>query len=73
MNKTAIKKALRSSAAGAEFITQNEVKKCMGWGNTRTMDTLKGLDCIRRARTKHYLIDEVAAKIFEEVERGLQS
>ena len=73
MNKSTIKKVLQSSARGDQFITQNEVKKCMGWGNSRTIETLKPLDCIRRARTKHYLIDDVAAKIFEDVERGYQS
>lgn len=73
MNKSTIKKTLQKSAKGKEFITQNEVKKCMGWGNDRTISTLKSLDCIRRSRTKHYLIDEVAAKIFEDVERGYQS
>ena len=73
MNKSAIKKILKQAAKGEEFITQNEVKKCMGWGNDRTVATLKPLDCIRRSRTKHYLIDEVAARIFEDVERGYQS
>ena len=73
MNKTTIKKVLHAAARGDQFITQNEVKKCMGWGNDRTIETLKPLDCIRRSRTKHYLIDEVAARIFEDVERGYQS
>lgn len=73
MNKSSIKRILKSAAGGAEFITQNEVKKCMGWGNTRTIETLKQLDCIRRSRTKQYSIEEVAARIFEEIERGTQA
>lgn len=70
MNKTMIKKCLKRSARGSEFITQNEVKKCMGWGNNRTMETLRGLDCIRRNRTKQYSIDEVADRIFADMERS---
>lgn len=73
MNKSTIKRTLQRRAGGAEFISQNQVKECMGWGNDRTIATLKPLDCIRRGRTKQYSIDEVAARIFEEVERGYQS
>ena len=70
MNRTTIKKALQHQANGAEFITQNGVKVTMGWGNDRTIRTLKPLDFIRSGRTKQYLIDEVAERIFEDVERS---
>lgn len=70
MNRTMIKKALRAGAGGAEFINQNQVKKTMGWGNSRTQSTLAGLDCIRMQRNKQYLIDEVADRIFAQMETG---
>ena len=70
MNKTTIKNCLRKTARGDQFITQNEVKKCMGWGNTRTQTTLRGLDCIRRKRTKLYAIDEVADVIYSDIKKS---
>lgn len=70
MNKTTIKRALQHSATGEGFINRSEVKRCMGWGNERVADTLKGLDFIRLSRTKLYDIDEVAARIYGQVERG---
>lgn len=71
MTRTTIKKALKRAAGGAEFINQNQVKAGMGWGNDRTMDTLKGLDFIRQKNTKQYDIDEVAERIYESVERSV--
>ena len=70
MNRTTIKKALKRASGGAEFINQNTVKTCMGWGNDRTMETLRGLDFIRQNKTKQYDIDEVAGRIYESVERS---
>ena len=70
MNRTTIKRALKRASGGAEFINQNTVKTCMGWGNDRTMDVLKGLDFIRQKNTKQYDIDEVSARIYEQVERS---
>ena len=70
MNKTTIKRALQHSASGEGFINRSEVRRCMGWSNDRTADTLRGLDFIRLKRTKQYDIDEVAAAIFNQVERG---
>ena len=70
MTRTAIKKALQHQAKGAAFITQNGVKATMGWGKDRTRTVLQGLDCIPSGRSKQYLIDEVAEKIYAEVERS---
>ncbi len=70
MNKSEIKRTLKRRANGAEFITQNGVREAMGWGKDRTRDLLRGLDCIPSGRAKQYMIDEVAAKIFAEVERS---
>ena len=72
MNKSQIKKTLKKASKGAEFITQNAVKNCMGWGNDRTYEALSGLDWIRRGRTKQYSVDEVADRIFAQVEKGWQ-
>ena len=68
MNKTSIKKALMRSAAGAEFVNRGHIKRCMGWGNDRTGQTVKGLDYIVLGRTRQYDVDEVAARIYEQVE-----
>ena len=70
MNKSVIKTALRRGAGGAEFINQNQVKKIMGWGNTRTQNTLEGLSYIKMARNKQYLIDDVADRIFAQMVSG---
>lgn len=70
MNKSQIKRTLKKASKGAEFISQNAIKGCMGWGNDRTYETLKGLDWIRRGRTKQYMVDEVADRIFAQVERS---
>lgn len=72
MNKSTIKKTLQKRAGGAEFITQNGVRQAMGWGKDRTRNILRGLDFIPSGTSKQYLIDEVAAKIFAEVERSWQ-
>jgi len=40
----------------------------MGWGSERTNEVVKGLDFIRRGRTRQYAADEVAAKIYEQTE-----
>lgn len=70
MNKTTIKNTLKRRAGGAEFITMNGIREAMGWGKDRTRNTLKGLDFIQSGNRKQYMIDEVAARIFAEVERG---
>lgn len=70
MNKTSIKKTLQRRAGGAEFITMNGISKAMGWGKDRTRKLLKGLDFIPSGNAKQYMVDEVAARIFAEVERG---
>lgn len=70
MNKSMIKAALKRRANGSDFISQNGVMKSMGWGKDRTRNMLKGLDCIPSGKAKQYMIDEVAARIFAEVERG---
>lgn len=70
MNRTTIKKALKRKAGGAEFIDRQGVKDCMGWGNGRTDNTLRGLNYIRLKTRKQYDIDEVADRIYAQVEGG---
>lgn len=73
MKKSKIKAVLKSSVKGAEFINQNQVKKVMGWGNDRTVKTLEGLDYICMNRTKQYLVDDVADRIFAQMVSGAAS
>ena len=68
MTKTSIRKALQRSAGGAEFVNIQQIKRCMGWGNDRTYETVKGLGFIRLGRTRQYDVDEVAAKIYQQME-----
>lgn len=68
MTKTSIRKALSRSAGGAEFINRQQIKTCMGWGNDRVNETVKSLAFIRLGRTRQYDVDEVAAKIYEQME-----
>lgn len=70
MTKTSIKKALQKAAGGAEFITQGDIKRCMGCGDDRAAFIVKGLEYIRFGRTKQYDADEVAARILEYTEVG---
>lgn len=70
MTKTSIKKALTKAAGGAEFITQGDIKRCLGCGDDRAAEITKGLDFIRFNRTKQYDADEVAARIFDFTEVG---
>ena len=68
MTKTSIRKALQRSAGGAEFVNRQQIKSCMNWGNDRANEIVKTLDFIRRGRTRQYDVNEVAAKIYEQVE-----
>lgn len=68
MTKTSIRKALQRAAGGAEFVNREQIKDCMGWGNDRVNETVKGLGFIRQSRIRQYDIDEVAARIYEQVE-----
>lgn len=70
MNKSDIKRTLTQCVGGKAFITRGEIKAIMGWGNDRSMELVKGLDCITAGRTKQYLIDEVAAKIATQLIKG---
>lgn len=69
MNRTTIRKALSRAAGGAEFVTQGDIKRCIGCGNDRAAEITKGLDFIRFNRTKQYSVDEVAARIYENTVR----
>ena len=69
MTRTSIRKSLQRSSAGAEFVNREQISRCMGWGNDRVNEVVKGLDYIRKNRTRQYDEDEVAARIFEQVER----
>lgn len=68
MTKTSIRKALQRAAGGAEFINRQQIKSCMNWGNDRVNEAVKPLCFIRQGRTRQYDVDEVAARIFEQVE-----
>lgn len=68
MTKTSIKKALTKAAGGAAFITQGDIKKCLGCGNDRAALIVKDLECIKIGRKKQYDADEVAARIYEYTE-----
>ena len=68
MTKTSIKKALIKAAGGASFITQGDIKRCLGCGDDRAAFITRGLDYIRFNRTKQYDADEVAARIYEYTE-----
>ena len=68
MTKTSIKKALIKAAGGANFITQGDIRRCLGCGDDRAAFIVKGLDFIRFNRTKQYDVDEVAARIYEYTE-----
>lgn len=65
MNRTTIKKALRRAASGAEFVTQGDIKKCLGCGNDRAAEIVSGLGFIRFNRMKQYDVDEVADRIYQ--------
>ncbi len=64
MTKTSIRKALQRASGGAEFVTQGDIKKCLGCGNDRAAEITDGLEFIRFGRTKIYDADEVAARIY---------
>ena len=70
MKKSKIKAVLKSSVKGAEFINRSQVKRVMGWGNDRTAKTLDGLDYICMERTKQYLVDDVADRIYAQMVTG---
>jgi hypothetical protein len=69
MNRTTIRKALSRAAGGAEFVTQGDIKRCIGCGNDRAAEITRGLDFIRFNRTKQYDIGEVADRIYENTVR----
>lgn len=70
MNKTDIKNTLKRESGGKSFVTKGDIKRIMGWGNDRTAETVKGLDCIRAGKTRQYLVDEVAARISTQIEKS---
>jgi hypothetical protein len=70
MNKKSIQKALQKTAGGTEFVTQGDIKRCIGCGNDRAVEVTRGLFFIRFNRTKFYDAEDVAEKLctFMEVE-----
>lgn len=68
MTKTSIKKALQRAAGGAEFVTKSDIKRCLGCGNDRAAEIIRGLEFIRFSRKKLYDMDDVAARIYENTE-----
>ena len=71
MNKQTIRNALQRAAGGAEFINRQQIKAGMGWGNDRAYKTVEGLSYITQGRNRQYDIDEVAARIYQQVEVGV--
>lgn len=67
MNRTTIRKALQRSAGGAEFITQGDIRRCIGCGSDRAAEIVRDLDFIRFNRTKQYFVDDVADRILQYV------
>ena len=68
MTKTSIKNALQRAAGGAEFVTKSDIKKCLGCGNERAAEIIRGLDFIRFSRKKLYDVDDIAARIYSNTE-----
>lgn len=68
MTKTSIKQKLMKASGGAEYVNRGDIRRCMGWGNERVNNLVKPLSFIRRGRVRQYDIDEVAARIYEQVE-----
>lgn len=68
MNRTTIRKALQRSANGAEFVTQGDIRRCIGCGSDRAAEIVEGLGFIRFNRTKQYDVDEVADRIWQHTE-----
>ncbi len=68
MTKKSIKEKLQRTVKGAEYIGRGDIKRCMGWGNDRVNELVKPLSYLSRGRNRQYDIDEVAARIYEQVE-----
>lgn len=68
MTKTSIREALQRAAGGAEFVTQGDIKKCLGCGNDRAAEITEGLDFVRFQRKKIYDAGEVAERIYMNTE-----
>ncbi len=64
MTKTDLVKAMRRHTRDADFITREEVRACMGYGDPHKVDRyLHGLGKIGRK----YYIPEVADRIMQEI------
>lgn len=68
MTKTSIRKALQRAAGGAEFVSQGDIKRCLGCGNDRAAEITDGLEFVRFGKKKIYDADEVAARIYDNTE-----
>ena len=68
MTKTSIRKALQRAAGGAEFVSQGDIKKCLGCGNDRAAEITDGLEFVRFGKKKIYDADEVADRIYSNTE-----
>lgn len=68
MTKTSIRRSLQKAAGGAEYVTKSDIKRCLGCGNDRAAELVKGLDFIRFSRKKRYDADEVAMRIYSSME-----
>lgn len=61
-------RALKHIDERSESNDKGDIKRCMGWGSDRVASTVKGLDFVRQGRTQQYDVDEVSARIYEQVE-----
>ena len=68
MTKTSIRKALQRAAGGAEFVSQGDIKRCLGCGNDRAAEITDGLEFVRFGKKKIYDADEVADRIYSNTE-----
>ena len=70
MTRTSIKKILLTATNGAGLINRQRIKRALGWGNPRVDELTRGLDFVRLKRTKLYDVDEVAARVYLQVEKA---
>ena len=66
MNKSDIKKAMRQSAKGAEFVTHEQITLFLGCGNDKAYELTGGLMHFKSGRRKLYSVEEVAQRIWNE-------
>lgn len=64
MNKQQLTRAMEQSLGA--FPNTTAIRNYFGWGKTRTVDFLAGLDFIECGRSKQYWVGDVAEKLLSE-------